>query len=486
MTELDVPPDPHLLESMRAVGYTVETAVADVVDNSIAAGAKTIHVLTSASGVARLSVFDDGMGMDRDTALSAMRLAARSPSQLREPSDLGRFGLGLKTASLSQARILTVASKQNGVVTAFRWDLDRVINSGRWTLEELEPAQIADLFGWNLLSEIETGTLVTWEDLDLLTMTEGASQADFDAAIGRVRAHCELVFHRFVTGSDAPKICVTFNGEPVSELDPFLRRHKATQRQQETLRAAGETLKVQAFTLPFINKLTAADKRLALAPGSFRESQGFYIYRGGRLVIWGTWFRLNPKGEFGKLARVQVDVPNTLDHLWALDIKKSSATPPREVREALRQLAGKLIVPSKRVQVYRGRKEPSADNLTRAWRLIQDREHFRYEINIEHPQVRQLIDELGSAEQAKLRDVLATLEQTFPLIDAHNRLSQDGVSDQMLGDLQDAVLRAIRLHEALEEQYPTVEEFLEFVAEIEPYCTTDGFPAAYKKAVTTR
>ena len=486
MKELEVPPDPHLLESMRAVGYTVETAVADVVDNSITAGAKTIHVLTSASGPAKLSVFDDGVGMDRNTALDAMRLAARSPSESRKPSDLGRFGLGLKTASLSQARKLTLASKRDGAVVAFRWDLDRVIDSGRWMLEELTEEQTSALFGWNLLSECKNGTLVCWEDLDLLSMTEGASQTDFDAAVSRVRAHCELVFHRFVSGSDAPKICITFNGDELSELDPFLRHHKATQCQQETLRAAGATLEVQAFTLPFINKLSAADKRLALAPGSFRESQGFYIYRAGRLVIWGTWFRLNTKGEFGKLARVQVDVPNSLDHLWALDIKKSSATPPREIREALRQLAGKLILPSKRVQMYRGRKEPAGNELTRAWRLVQDREHFRYEVNNEHPQVQQLFDQLGTAEQAQLGDLLALLEQTFPTMDAHNRLSQDGVSDQELPDLHDAVLRARRLHETFADEYPTIDQFLDFVLDLEPYCTLDGFRSAYKKVVTTK
>lgn len=481
MADLEVPPDPHLLESMRAVGYTAETAVADIVDNSIAANAETVHILSSATGPARISVFDDGHGMSRSALIDAMRLATRSPADVRDPGDLGRFGLGLKTASLSQARSLTVASKHEGLVTAFRWDLDYVTSVGRWALKELPADGLEDLFGYALLSDCDSGTLVCWENLDLFELTEGESQADLDAAVARIRTHCELVFHRFVTGDDARKVRITVNGSELSELDPFLRRHKSTQRKTETLRAAGSELKVQAFTLPFVNKLSAADRRLALAPGAFRDSQGFYVYRAGRLVIWGTWFRMNPKGELGKLARVQVDVPNTLDHLWALDIKKSSATPPREVREALRQLAGRLIVPSKRVQLFRGRKEPSTDTFTRVWTLVQDRDHFRYELNLEHPQLRLLSGELSPPELASFHDAVRLIEETVPLVDAHNRLSQDGVSDQQSGSLDEAVSKATRLHALLKADYPTVDEFLKFILDVEPYCTMPGFKAAYKK-----
>ena len=157
MNEFELPPDPYLLESMRAVGYSFETAVADVIDNSITANAKTIHLLASPDGRARVSVFDDGEGMDRDTAIAAMKLAARSPSEVREESDLGRFGLGLKTASLSQCRRLTVASKQNNELTILRWDLDHVISRGRWLVLELGAKELDALYGHELLDDLESG-----------------------------------------------------------------------------------------------------------------------------------------------------------------------------------------------------------------------------------------------------------------------------------------------------------------------------------------
>lgn len=482
VTDIELTPDPHLLESMRAVGYSFETAVADVIDNSIAAEAKTIHLLTSAEGTWRVSVFDDGDGMDRETAVEAMTLAARSPLERRKDSDLGRFGLGLKTASLSQGRRLTVATKRDGVLTVFRWDLDRVLKSGRWLMQEVQPDEAVTLFGFKLLDDVAHGTLVCWDDLDLLTLAEGRAQSDFDDAVKRVKSHCELVFHRFVSGQDARKVTMTVNGESFEDLDPFLRGNKATGRHNEPLYIQGEQIDVTAYTLPFINKLTISDRRRALAPGSFRDSQGFYIYRGGRLVIWGTWFRLNPKTDLAKLARVRVDVPNSLDHLWALDIKKSAATPPRELRDQLKVLAGQFVRPSARVQTFRGRKPKTEDTITRAWDLVTERESaFRYEINRDHPLIQTLVSRMAAADFPHLDAVLELLETTYPVIDAHNRLSQDAEVENLETGVDLLVERARQLRPMFAASHPDEGDFLAMLLTMDPFSTAGGFEMAYRK-----
>lgn len=482
MTDEDVPPDPTLLESMRAVGYSVETAVADVVDNSIAAGAGIVHVLTSSSGAPRISILDDGRGMDESTARDAMRLAARGPSATRDSKDLGRFGLGLKTASLSQGRTLTLATKQAGSVSIFRWSLDHVQATGRWALQRLEAADGPSLFGWEQFSAIEaSGTLVCWDDLDLLKETEGPQQSELDAAVARVRDHCALVFHRFLDGLDVPKVAMTVNGNPIEPLDPFLRTTRKVAPQRESLKVAGEQIQVASYTLPFLANMTKAERRRAMATETLRDSQGFYIYRAKRLVIWGTWFRLNPKSELGKLARVQVDVPNSLDHLWALDIKKSSATPPREVRDALRRLAAQMIVPSKRTHEYRGHKETSQDGVTRAWKLVTQHDTFRYEVNRDHPLLQRLANGLDGSQIAALEDALEALEQTFPVMDAHNRLSEDKVSAQRSTDVEKLVARADLLWEMSTETYPDRTNFLKFLLTVEPYASTPGFDEQFAK-----
>lgn len=485
MTEIELTPDPFLLESMRAVGYSFETAVADVIDNSIAADAGTVHLLTSPNGPQRVSIFDDGAGMDRDEAIRAMRLAAKSPNEVRSDSDLGRFGLGLKTASLSQCRRLTVATKRDAVLTVLRWDLDHVIRSGRWMVLELSAHDAEALQGWDLLDGVEHGTLVSWDDLDLLTMTEGSAQSDFDSAVARVRDHCALVFHRFVSGIDAPKVRMTVNGNDFEVFDPFLTKNKSTDVRTEDLKLDGQTLPVVAYTLPFINKMTTADRRLALAPGAFRDSQGFYVYRAGRLVVWGTWFRLNPKSEMGKLARVRVDVPNSLDHLWVLDIKKSSANPPRELREALKNLALQFVKPSAQVQTFRGRRPKNEDGVVRFWNVIVDRNNFRYEINRDHPVVRGFADSIPTEHLGNLTGLIEGLEQTFPILDAHNRLSQDAVVTDGQEQLDVALARAVALRPMFATTHPDDETYLAMLDTVEPYCQIQGFREALYSALTS-
>lgn len=483
MSEIELPPDPHLLESMRAVGYSFETAVADVIDNSIAAEATTIHFLSSADGDARVSIFDDGEGMSRETAILAMKLAAQSPTATRRPSDLGRFGLGLKTASLSQCRRLTVATKHAGQLTVLCWDLDHVVTTGKWMVLDLAQEEAHALLGWHLLEEVDHGTLVCWTNLDILKMTEGAEQNDLDSAVVRVRDHCALVFHRFVTGNDARKIRMTVNGNAFPALDPFLTKNKATDVRTENLKLSGVTLPVVAYTLPFISKLTNADRQLALAPGSFRDSQGFYIYRAGRLVVWGTWFRLNPKSEMGKLARVRVDVPNSLDHLWVLDIKKSSANPPRDLRQALKNLALQFIKPSTQVQQFRGRRTTDLDEVTRLWSVIVDRSSFRYEVNREHPYLKALAEGLGPAQLERLNGLLEALEQSFPVLDAHNRLSQDGNVQIPETQLDTAVVRAMGLRPMFVDSHPEIDNYVQMIQTVEPYSSLDGFAAALTAAL---
>jgi hypothetical protein len=423
----DVVPDPQLMESMRAIGYTLETAIADIIDNSITAGSDQVDVWFTAMPEPRIAVVDNGWGMDQETLLEAMKLAGRPPSYQRQPYDLGRFGLGLKTASLSQARSLTVATKQGQAFRAVRWDLDRLAETRRWSLQVLDDMEIRALPWVENLDPHESGTLVLWEKLDQLHTAPELVESQLDELMKRVRDHLGLVFHRF-TGSTMPPLTkplvLRINGAVVSRIDPFLTHHRGTQRgQQERVKVEDAWVMVQPYTLPYISKLRAADRQAAQVTGSLRDSQGFYIYRGGRLVLWATWFGIIPRDELGKLARVQVDIPNTLDQLWALDVKKSSASPPPEVRRRLKQIANQIIRPSRRVHEYRGRR--LTDKVDRLWNLIEDRDTFRYEINREHPLVAKLSESMDHHSQTALAHLLRAIEATFPVEDAYNHLGGD-------------------------------------------------------------
>lgn len=435
MKSIVVAPDPSLLESMRSIGYTVESAIADVIDNSVAAGAGRVSIRVSAAGGFQISIVDDGRGMDRSDAVAAMRLAARSPTEQRNPDDLGRFGLGLKTASLSQCRVLTLVTKKAGELTALRWSLDHVMATGEWALLELEPAEVEGLLGWESLAGLEHGTLVHWGNLDQLEKTEGQDQADLDRVAQRARDHVALVFHLFNAGDGVRRIRFDINGGAIEPIDPFLSHSRQTQRTSwESIVVDGREVRLMAFTLPYLSRLSRADRACALKLGGLRETQGFYVYRGGRLVIWGTWFRVMPRSEMAKLTRVRVDIPNSLDHLWALDVRKSTAEPPPQVRRRLSELAKTMMLPSQRVQEFRGRKVTQPEHVDYMWDLHANGDEFRYEVNPQHPVIASFTAELDDDLRQRFAILLEDLQSTFPVVDAHNRMSGDGVPDLVSTD----------------------------------------------------
>jgi hypothetical protein len=466
MRDVELSPDPNLMESMRAVGYTTETAIADIVDNSISALASTVDVFFAASPEPHIAILDDGEGMDRAGLIEAMRLAGRSPRTERSEHDLGRFGLGLKTASLSQCRCLTVVSTRDGDTNGVRWDLSHLTATGTWSLQVLEPSDIAAVPGYPRLAHQATGTLVVWSDLDRIAERADDLEVHLDERMARAREHLSLVFHRFIAQVTPPldrPLTVTFNGSPTPSVDPFLTRHRGIQEgPRETFRVRCAEISVKPYTLPYLNKLTAKDRATALISGTLRDSQGFYIYRAYRLVQWGTWFRLTPKSDMSKLARVQVDIPNSLDDLWSLDIKKSAAIPPAEVRQLLRRLAGQIVQPSQRVQRYRGRRG-GEDQIQRLWLLIEERGSFRYEINTGHPLVAALADQLPQRAAGELRELIGALQSTFPVEDAYNRLSEDVRHDPLAVDSAQLADLARALHASMDCDIETLAGRLAFV-----------------------
>jgi hypothetical protein len=217
---------PTLIESTRAIGYTLEAAIADIIDNSVSALASFVDIFFFPADDSYIAILDDGNGMNAVALETAMRYGSQNPNEERAPNDLGRFGLGLKTASLSQCRTLTVASIQNGQIEARRWDIDHVIAVDDWSLIILETeSEINILPCVEKLRELKSGTLVVWQNLDRLKVGE----LDFDRSMGKkmdeVRAHLSLVFHRYINGETGlPKVQIRMNNTPIPAADPFLLR----------------------------------------------------------------------------------------------------------------------------------------------------------------------------------------------------------------------------------------------------------------------
>lgn len=416
-----IPPSVKLLESMRSVGYSLEASVADLIDNSIAKGAHHIIIDADVVDGKYLAILDDGCGMTSVDAREALRLAGTVGA--REDSDLGRFGLGLKTASLSQARSLTVVTKQSGTLTALRWDIDFVREKGQWLLLVLEETDLRDLPLWAVFVAQPSGTLALWNKLDLL-LGDTTSPGTFLAErLGSVRSSLALVFHRFLADR-RDRLTITVNGIDLRPLDPFLSDNPKTQRTApETLQIGGDEVHVEGFTLPHPSDLTPEEsRRLDLGEG-MREAQGFYVYRKRRLISHGHWYGLARMNELSKQTRVQVDVPTSLDALWQLDIKKSQTEPPQSFKLRLQQLIDPILDRGQRVHAFRGRRENV--EVAYVWTKLKTRDGFGYEVNLGSPIVEAVLSRLDTDDAERVIGLLQTIANTFPVMDAYNEAAKN-------------------------------------------------------------
>ena len=337
----DAPPRASALaESLRAFGYDLGTAIADLIDNSVSAGASNVWVDFNWRGAeSTIAITDDGKGMSEQDLKNAMRLGSRNPREARASSDFGRFGLGMKTASFSQCRCVTVRTRQsNASMTTRRWDLEHLARTDQWQLltdARIDAAQFLTRF-----NGLARGTVVLWQSLDRVTgnlQAENEKHRDvFLSRCEQVEQHLSLLFHRLLEGRNRIKLLI--NGRVIRPTDPFFEV-EATQILEPRRKAtpAGEIL-VEPFVMPHESKLFDAEaRRLAGDPKDWSERQGFYIYRHDRLLVVGTWlgFREWRKDDLHKLARIRISLTNASDEDWQIDVTKSKARPPDYLDSAL-------------------------------------------------------------------------------------------------------------------------------------------------------
>jgi hypothetical protein len=409
-----------MVEALRGLGYSTPAAVADVIDNSIAASATTITIVFAwDSGNASIAIVDDGVGMSDAELDRAMRLGDRNPLAERAPGDLGRFGLGLKTASFSQCRRLTVASRKDDVLSCLRWDLDVLAQgdgSGWFLLEGADPRSVS----YQATSDgLRQGTLVLWEALDRI-VTPGFREQNFLDLIDEVERHLSMVFHRYLSGS-RPRVRIVLNGRSISPWNPFLVDHESTWSSPiDRIASPGGTVEVQCHVLPHKDRLAQKIYESAAGPHGWTAQQGFYIYRNERLLVAGSWLGLGrgrawTKEEAHKLARIRLDFPNSADFAWKIDVRKATARPPVEIRERLIRLAEDARERARRVFAYRGGPSPGQNSpVAQAWRAEHLSEGIRYRIDRSHEAVRAVLEAAGPLRTG-IEGMLQIVESTVPV-----------------------------------------------------------------------
>jgi hypothetical protein len=410
--EIAKPNPKSTINSYRSFGYNLSTAIADIIDNSISAKANEITIEYKWSGQdSFISIFDNGVGMNKDELVLAMTPGSKDPDEVRNETDLGRFGMGLKTASFSQCKRLTCITKKKNYTTIKRcWDIDFINEENEWQLLDY----VSDISFFNEVNNKESGTLVLWQKLDRIVgvadIGDEAVKAAFFQEMLNVKVHLSLVFHKFI---ESKRIKIIFQNVEIEPYNPFLLNLNPKPEMGSSERFGN--VEITYFILPHMSEIGKSEYENSGGSLGWFQEQGFYIYRGDRLLVAGDWLGLEKKRDYSKLARISVNFSNENDFNWHLDIKKSTANPPIEIRRELNRIAKVAITKSARIYNWRGQKtvsENGATNYEPLWSDEKTREGIKkYKINRNHPIIKNLL-----TENTKLASkAIKLLEENVPI-----------------------------------------------------------------------
>lgn len=410
--EIAKPNPKATINSYRSFGYSISTAIADIIDNSISASASEIRIEYKWSGQdSYISIFDNGSGMNLEELIVAMTPGSKDPEEVRSGKDLGRFGMGLKTASFSQCKRLTCITKKENYNAIKRcWDIDYINKENEWQLLDF----VSNYSFLDAINKENSGSLILWEKLDRIV-----GLADFDnesvknafyQEMSNVRHHIGLVFHKFI---ESKRIRLFIQNEEIEAYNPFLL--DLDPKPEMGLPEKFGNVEITYFILPHMSEIGKSDYENSGGSLGWFQQQGFYIYRGDRLLVAADWLGIEKKRDYSKLARIAICFSNENDFNWHLDIKKSTANPPIEIRRELSRIAKIAIMKSAKIYNWRGQKtisEHRSTNHEPLWTDEKTREGIKkYKINRKHPIIRSLIDEKSKFAAKALK----LLEENVPI-----------------------------------------------------------------------
>ena len=413
-----------LLASLRSVGYNEETAIADIIDNCISAQAHEIKIQFDWEKK-RIVILDDGIGMSEKNLIENMRIGSSDPSKIRDEGDLGRFGMGMKTAAFSLGKKLTVITKFGAKASNASWDLDQIPTIG-WNLiirDENEIAEFSSQIG-------EQGTIVVIENLDRVIDIDDEKKAKdkFYRIAAKTEKHLALTFHRFI---EEDGLVLKLNNNPIKAWNPFVLENGATQElSEESVFSDDGCVKmvIQPYVLPHKTKFASDDEyQAAGGPKGWNYHQGIYVYRNRRLIICGTWFDYIKKEPAYNLARIKIDITSASDEEWKIDIKKSAASLPSDVKELVEREIDLCTETSARVYNSRGsysKSNVSAPNLDYVWEQRKKNGRYSFHINRKHALLNNIRKQLDDRGKETLSAYLSLVENFAPFM-------QSGVADSM-------------------------------------------------------
>ena len=467
ITRSAIPSAYNTISSNRSIGYSMSSAVADIIDNSISANAQNIELFAPSLNDPVLYIIDDGDGMDQLELDIAMTFGgAINCQEVRDKNDLGRFGMGLKTASLSQCTCLEVISKKDGAFVGGCWDLTYIKKHDGWDYIVIDETKCLEKVKGTFLekTDVANGPAVIWSHFDRLKESAIDKFDEFSNQMKKTCDNLSLIFHRYLSGeSGINKIKISYNKNVLKPNDPFLVGEIAEVSKEQTIPLNNDIIKVLCHKLPHPEKLSKEQLKRASLGSSLLETQGFYVYRNKRLIDYGTWFGLSSKVDKTKLSRIQIDIPNTLDSIWSLDIKKSKAIPPEKIREDLRKIIETNGNKSKKTYTTRAKKTDTGSYWIRE---ITPTNTIEYSINDSHPLLQSFRCRVPSSLQGEFDLLVKNVSKYFPfsqleLDQQDDKIIENNNEDYQLSGLKDDIDLMLALgyeKEDILKTYPGSEE----------------------------
>lgn len=331
----------NLFKAAQSQGsYTLAASIADLIDNSISALATEIHIDIPIHIALRelvITISDNGCGMSGDELVQAMRPASKNPNSVRDKKDLGRFGWGLKSASLAQAERFEVITQNNNSRSFAAWDLEDCQNF------EMEFEENTEIMPARDYDQDASWTEVRWMRCARFTEMYVLNQRELSDKVSAAVQDLELIFHRYLEGeSGLDPITITINGRNLLPHDPFLRMKSTMLTDPTPVAFRGGTFSYQAFALPTLNSMTEDEHARLSGDEGLVKRQGFYVYRNKRLIISGTWFNIEAYRPLNQLIRIKLDIPNSMDEIWRITVDKADAQLPQDLKRYLKDIVKSL------------------------------------------------------------------------------------------------------------------------------------------------
>ena len=442
--EADPNPE-YLIKSIAEQGYSLETSIADLIDNSISASANKVEIIIDTEKEPfTLYLADNGNGMDKATLSKNMKFPSTSPETLRESHDLGRFGLGMKTASFAQTREFTVLSRNKGAknFNGRTWDVNYLKEIGRWRIIINDDSEIEEKLNnyyqssknrLNCFKDFEPNTIIIWKGLYKYEnyIDKKFRNSALKKEISETTSeYLSLVFHRFIQRGELE---IRVNNVILEPYDPFPVKENGFRPIEYRQKIYGEDLiKIEGYILPAraIKETREGSRVWVTRHKSLMDMEGVYIYRADRIIHFGGWTGLIKKEPRLQLARLKVDIGNKSDHLLHLNVAKSKVIIPHDLKSPFSKYVEELKIEAEREYYNRGIERISADKkekIDKLFHRVPSNKGMLLEINKDFPILRLLMEDLTKQQRSNLSLLIRMFNTTINKI---RKTHEDDVYNQ--------------------------------------------------------